>query len=74
MNPGIDSRPGRPVRQPYFTYRPARGLHRLAKSIPWNRFLGTLNVYKFGLRGKKRKLIAKRGRKDGEYQSFYPVV
>jgi hypothetical protein len=31
------------VRQPYFTYRPAR-LHKLA-----NRFLGSLNVYKFGL-------------------------
>jgi hypothetical protein len=24
-------------------------LHRLAESIPWNRFLGSLNVYKFGL-------------------------
>ncbi len=24
-------------------------LHRLAESIPWNRSLGSLNVYKFGL-------------------------
>jgi hypothetical protein len=30
---------------------PARlGLHRLAESIPGNRFLGSLNVYKYGLR------------------------
>ncbi len=28
--------------------RPAR-LHRLAESILWNRFLGSLNVYKYGL-------------------------
>jgi hypothetical protein len=47
-SPGIDFQPGRPVRQPYLTYRPAR-LYRLAKSIPRNRFLGSLNVYKFGL-------------------------
>jgi hypothetical protein len=26
---------------------PASRLHRLAESIPWNRFLGSLNVYKF---------------------------
>ncbi len=30
------------------SYRPAT-LHRLAESIPWNRFLGSVNVYKFGL-------------------------
>ena len=30
-------------------YRPAR-LHRLAEFIPWNRFLGSINVYKYGLR------------------------
>ncbi len=36
------------VRQPYLAYLPAR-LHRLLESIPWNRFLGSLNVYKFGL-------------------------
>jgi hypothetical protein len=30
--------------------RPVARLHRLAESIPWNRFLGSLNVYKFGLR------------------------
>ncbi len=36
------------TRQTYLMYRPAR-LHRLAQSIPWNRFLGTLNVEKYGL-------------------------
>ncbi len=30
------------------SYRPAR-LHRLAEFIPWNRFLGSINVNKFGL-------------------------
>jgi hypothetical protein len=34
------------------SYRPAR-LHRLVESIPWNRFLSSLNVYKFGLRSQK---------------------
>jgi hypothetical protein len=29
-------------------YRPDR-LHRLAKSIPRNRFLGFINFYKYGL-------------------------
>ncbi len=29
------------------SYRPAR-LHRLAEFIPWNRFLGTRNVSKYG--------------------------
>ncbi len=29
------------------SYRPAR-LHRMAKSIPWNRFLGSLKVLKYG--------------------------
>ncbi len=48
-SPEIDSQPGGPVRQPYFSYRPAR-LHGLAKSIPRNRFLGSINVYKYGLR------------------------
>ncbi len=41
-SPGIDSQPGGTVRQPYLTYWPAR-LHRLAKLIRWNRFLGSLN-------------------------------
>jgi hypothetical protein len=27
--------------------QPAR-LHKLVESMPWNRFLGSLNVYKFG--------------------------
>ncbi len=40
--------PGRPVRQLYLSCWPAR-LHRLAESIPWNRFLGSLKVNKFGL-------------------------
>ncbi len=31
------------------SYRAAR-LHRLAKFIPWNRFLGFINVQKYGLR------------------------
>jgi hypothetical protein len=31
--PRIDSKPGRPVGQPYLSYLPAR-LHRLAESIP----------------------------------------
>ncbi|MFN9981334.1 MAG: hypothetical protein ACK53Y_15520 [bacterium] len=31
------------------SYRPAR-LHSLAEIIPWNRFLGSLKVKKFGLR------------------------
>jgi hypothetical protein len=30
------------------SYRPAR-LHRLAEMIPWNRFLGSSKVKKFGL-------------------------
>jgi hypothetical protein len=30
------------------SYWPA-GLHRLAELIPWNRFLGSLKVKKFGL-------------------------
>jgi hypothetical protein len=30
------------------SYRPAR-LHRLAELMPWNRFLGSINVYKYGL-------------------------
>ncbi len=34
--------------KPYLSYWPAR-LHRLAKSIPRYRFLGSINVYKYGL-------------------------
>ena len=30
------------------SYRPAR-LHSLSELVPWNRFLGSLKVYKFGL-------------------------
>jgi hypothetical protein len=32
---------------------PAVSLHRLAKSIPRNRFLGSINVYKYGLCGRE---------------------
>jgi hypothetical protein len=35
--------------KPYLSYWPAR-LHRLAKSIPRNRLLGSINFYKYGLR------------------------
>ncbi len=52
--PGINFQPGGPVRHPYFSYRPVR-LHRLAKSIPRNRFLGSINVYKYGLSESKEK-------------------
>jgi hypothetical protein len=47
-SPGIDSHPGGPVRQPYFSYRLAEP-HRLAESISRNRFLGSINDYKYGL-------------------------
>jgi hypothetical protein len=49
-SPGIDAKPGGPVGKPYFTFRPSRLQHRMAESIPWNRFLGSLHVYKYGLR------------------------
>ncbi len=48
-SPRIDSHPGGPEWQPYLSYWPAR-LHRLAKSIPRNRVLGSINIYKYGLR------------------------
>ncbi len=35
--------------KPYLTYWPAR-LHRLAKSIPRNRFLSSINFYKYRLK------------------------
>ncbi len=47
--PEIDSQPGGPVRQPCMLYRLARQ-HMLAASIPRNRFLGSINLYKYGLR------------------------
>jgi hypothetical protein len=47
-SPGMDSQPGRPVRQTFLLYLLAR-LHRLAKWIPRDRFLGSINVYKYGL-------------------------
>jgi hypothetical protein len=47
-SPGIDLRPGGPVRRPYLSNWPAR-LHSLAESIPRNQFLGSLTVYKYGL-------------------------
>ncbi len=49
-SPGIDSQSGGPLRQPYLSYRPAiYGLHRLAESVPRNRFLGSISDYKYGL-------------------------
>ncbi len=43
-SPGIDSHPGGPVRQTYLSFRPGR-LH-----TGWqNRFLGSTNIYKYGL-------------------------
>ncbi len=35
---------------PQNVFKYALWLHRLAESIPWNRILGSLNVYEFGLR------------------------
>ncbi len=43
-SPGFDSQPGGPLLQPK-----AGGMDSL-ESIPWNRILGSLNIYKFGLR------------------------
>jgi hypothetical protein len=40
-SPGNDSQPDGPVHQPYLTHLHAR-LHRLAESIPWNRFLKSI--------------------------------
>jgi hypothetical protein len=45
--PGIDSQPGGPVRNPICRAGPS--VHRLAKSIPRNGFLSSINVYKYGL-------------------------
>ncbi len=42
-SPGIDSLPGGLVRQPYLSYRPSR-LQTPAKSIPRNRFLGSIYI------------------------------
>jgi hypothetical protein len=41
---------------PIFSFWAAR-LQRLAKSTPQNRFLGSLNVYKYGLRGLTKNAI-----------------
>jgi hypothetical protein len=41
--------PGGQVRRIGLSHRPARP-HRLTESIPWNRFLGSLKVYKFVFR------------------------
>jgi hypothetical protein len=47
-SPGIDSPTDGPVRQPYLSYRLAM-LHRQVESNPRNRFMVSLNVYKYGL-------------------------
>jgi hypothetical protein len=44
----IDSQPCGPVRQPCLSDRAAR-LQRLAESMPRNRFLGSINIYKYGV-------------------------
>ncbi len=60
---------GGPVRQIGLLYRPAQ-LHRLAAvSIPWNRILGSLNVYKFGL-----QLISAYLRTSSMYQFLVRTV
>jgi hypothetical protein len=69
-SPGTDSQPVGPLRQPYLTYRAAR-LHRLAESIPWNRFLDSLKFYKVGLRDGIFKLLRSPGidSKAGRYDN-----
>ncbi len=52
----MDSQPGGPVRQPDLSFRPA-SLHRLAESIPRSRFLGSINVYKYGLSLKSQIVV-----------------
>jgi hypothetical protein len=50
-SPGINSQPAGPVpRQLYLSYQPAR-LHTVSwrKSIPGDLFLGSINLYKYGL-------------------------
>jgi hypothetical protein len=44
-SPGIDSQPGVPVRQTFLSYRGPPGYIGCR-----NRFLGSINVYKYGLR------------------------
>jgi hypothetical protein len=56
--PGIYSQSGGPVRKPFSLYRHAR-LLRLAESISRNRFLGSINVYKYGLRTPSEGFLAK---------------
>jgi hypothetical protein len=58
-SPGIDSQHGGPVRQHYLSNRPAR-LHRLAESVHRNRFLGSINVDKYGLCSQERLPIYSR--------------
>jgi hypothetical protein len=40
---------GGPYDNPILRTCPPCRLHRLANTIPWNRFLGSLSIYKFGL-------------------------
>ncbi len=46
---------GGPLRQIALSHRPAR-LHRLAEFIPWNRFLGSINVWKYRLRNRFQEI------------------
>jgi hypothetical protein len=74
-SPGIDSQPGGTVRQPYLAYRPAR-LQKQAKSIPRNWFLGSINVYKYGLWVPSRPtpLLDENRRKFGEKKHSWGLI
>jgi hypothetical protein len=70
MEPRNRSQPGGPVQQPYLSYRPAR-LHGLAKSIPRNRFLGSINVYKYGLRNSPQNQVLCSGGTKKAFLNFF---
>jgi hypothetical protein len=48
-SPGIDSKESIPPSNITLFVVTAPRLHKLMESIPWNRFLGSLNVYSLGL-------------------------
>ncbi len=56
-SPEIDSQPSWPAQQPYLSYQPTR-LQRQAESIPRKQFLGSLNVYKYGLWSKPSSTLS----------------
>jgi hypothetical protein len=49
-SPGIENQPGLAAGKTTLFDVPTRQDTWLAELIPWNRLLGSLNVYKFGLR------------------------